>query len=303
MGAVLFCALASLIVSAPTAKTNTDSLLAKMRVASQRVNYQGEKISKAHCGTNCVTAILLVEHAKPSFTKTTFFKPRRLVGTIILRRAASSWRFSPSNSTWVKIATGNPIVPSEDDSIFLNYDISVIGEASVAKHKTIVLQVLPKSCEDLGKRIWVDKEHFIVIKQEAFTRDGRIVYSSQFTRIVFNPKFEHGTFDLPDHIIAQSNPTETFTVISPRYLPKGYARVTNKAVMAGGHRCHHIYFSNGISGISLFQRQLAKGEVLHKTKSTQGANIISWQQYGKEFVLVGDVSVRELERIANSLKP
>jgi len=79
--------------------------------------------------------------------------------------------------------------------------------------------------------------------------------------------------------------------------------VAKGEVMADGHLCYHMYFSNGVSGISLFQRPLAKGEVLRKIKSTQGANIVSWHQNGMGFVLVGDVSIRELERIAASLKP
>ncbi len=303
MGGVLVCVLAGVFIVAPTTKTDTSSLLARINKAQQLVSYQGKKISKTHCGMNCVTAVLEVEHLKPAYTRTVFLQPERLEGTTILRRNDTSWRFSPSFNGWVQVAYRNRKAHEGDDSVLGNYSINVVGEASVANRKTIIVQALPKSSEDLCKRIWVDKEHFIVIKQEAFTRDGRIINSSQYTKITFNPKLDRRHFELPKNTIKLSKPVDHFHTFSPGYLPKGYLKVAKGEVMADGHLCYHMYFSNGVSGISLFQRPLAKGEVLRKIKSTQGANIVSWHQNGMGFVLVGDVSIRELERIAASLKP
>jgi len=303
MGGVLVCVLAGVYIVAPIAQPNPSSLLARIGKAQQYVSYEGKKISKTHCGMNCVSAVLKIEHLKPAYTRTTFLQPDRLVGTIILRRNEVAWRFSPSINRWMKIVESNPRVHEDDEAVFGNYSFSILGEAQIANRRTIVLQALPKSNEDLCKRIWVDKEHFVVIKQEAFTQDGRIVNSSQYTSIVFNPKFDQKIFELPKNVITHSKSTDHFNTVFPRYLPKGYVKVTKGEVMAGGHLCYHMYFSNGVSGISLFQRPLARGEVLRKIKSTQGANIVSWHQHGMGFVLVGDVSIRELDRIAASLKP
>jgi len=303
MGGVLVCVLAGVFIVAPNSSTNPSSLLSRISKAQQFVSYEGKKISKTHCGMNCVTAVLKVEHLKPAYTRTVFLQPDRLVGTIILRRNNISWRFSPSDNGWIKIADSKHRSYEGDNAIFGNYNISIMGEASVAKRNTIVLQAIPKSNEDLCKRIWVDKEHYIIIKQETFTRDGRIVNSSQYSSINFNPKLDQSHFSLPKNTIKPSKPVDHFNTFNPKYLPKGYAKVAKGEVVAGGHLCYHIYFSNGVSGISLFQRPLAKGEVLRKMKSTQGANIVSWNQNGMGFVLVGDISIRELERIAASIKP
>jgi negative regulator of sigma E activity len=303
MGGVLVCVLAGVFIVAPTASPNPTSLLSRINKAQQFVSYEGKKISKTHCGMNCVTAVLKVEHLKPAYTRTVFLQPDRLVGTIILRRNDTSWRFSPSINGWIQIADSSHRDYKGENVVFGNYSISIMGEASIANRKTIVLQALPRSSEDLSKRIWVDKEHFIIIKQEAFTKDGRIVNSSQYTNITFNPKLDQKHFDLPKNTIKSSKPVDHFKTFYPVYLPKGYLKVAKGEVVAGGHMCYHMYFSNGVSGISLFQRPLAKGELLRKIKSTQGANIVSWHQNGMGFVLVGDVSIRELERIAASLKP
>lgn len=303
MSTLVICALAGIVVAAPTAKNDVSSIVSKISKAPQSVSYSGVKVSKVFLGKGSVSAEVKVSHKKPALTRIQILNPTRLNGTVFIRRYSSIYRRMDNGKKWLQIADSSNAAHDEDAAVLWNYHVKVIGEATIANRKSIVLYALPKSKEDLRKRIWVDKHTYIIIKQEALAPDGRVVHSSQYKSITFKPTFSADEFAVNGKIIVQRIDSPYFPVAIPKYVPKGYKIARKGYVIAGGRRCYHFYYVNGVSGISIFQRPLDKDEYIKKMSSNQGGNIMAFEKKRMGFVIVGDVSMREIERIATSINP
>jgi negative regulator of sigma E activity len=74
----------------------------------------------------------------------------------------------------------------EDPKLQNLYDAKVSGEETVLERPCWVLQLVAKGGADPAyhsRRLWVDKERFLVLKEERFARSGKLLKTAEVMKI------------------------------------------------------------------------------------------------------------------------
>lgn len=137
-------------------------------------------------GTRTIKARSWAEGDKKSFTE--FLSPPREKGVKMLKLDQSLWTYYPSADRTVKIA-GHMLRQSvmgsdlsyedmlEDRKLEEIYTPKVVGEEKVSDRDCHILELTAKS-DDIAyqkKKLWVDKERMIPLKEEMYASSGKIL--------------------------------------------------------------------------------------------------------------------------------
>jgi len=144
------------------------------------------------------------------------------------------------------LVTSETLADLESNMEFVleNYNIKLLGEESIFDKTAYILEITPKKKFGLFggdggiNKWWVDKETFLLLKEEQYTTDGILRLRREFMDMEVNTnipddKFE---FNVPDNaiILTDFNPMDvaytleeikdsaSFEVLLPTYIPEGY---------------------------------------------------------------------------------
>jgi len=121
-----------------------------------------------------------------SFTE--YLAPAREKGTKMLKLEDQLWMYIPSTDRTIKIS-GHMMRQSvmgsdlsyedmmEDSQLLNNYEANVIGEETLLDRACWVLELTSK-VEDIAyhsRKIWVDKERYISLREDRFARSGKLL--------------------------------------------------------------------------------------------------------------------------------
>ncbi len=301
--ALLFTILA-LLASSPVFPADVKELLHKAEVAERYISYRGMKVVTFDFGGNVTSAKFKILHLQPDKTRTEFFTPCALAGIIVIQNGDRFWKYYPKREVWEE--SPRPLILPPDivyDEALHNYDLHLIGSDTVAGRPTHVVQAIPYSRFDTARKVWIDKDYFLVVKSQVENRRGEVVNSAAFTDIDYNPRdIEASSFKVKGKVIQAPKPGYmNFDIVKPTYLPKGY-KLTGVTRLSVNGRCSaHLQFSNGAYTISMFERKDPKDSAIKEIKS-KVTNVFTWTRNGVRFTLMGDVPESELRKIADSTK-
>lgn len=283
---------------------NVDELLQKSETAEKYVSYRGTKVATFHFAGGLLSAKFKVVHLLPNKTRTEFFTPTALSGIIVIQNGPKFWKYYPRHDEWEESSI--PIViPAETihQETLRNFDLHLVGTDTIAGRPTYIVFAVPHNRLDSARRVWIDKDCYLIIRSQMETPHGTVVNSSRFTNIEINPKdIPASAFKVTGKVRqARKTVEKHFSVIKPSYLPKGYKLVGISRMSVNGYCSAHLQFSNGANVISLFQRKASKEAPLSPVKS-KVTNVLTWAHNGIRFILMGDVPVSELRKIAVSTK-
>jgi negative regulator of sigma E activity len=246
-----------------------------------------------------------VIHLKPNKTRTDFFSPIQMAGTVVLQDGVSAWKFIPCENAW------EPIPPCRMfqgdcacDCALQNYAARIVGSEDVAGRPTYVLYVSPKRCGEPVRRLWIDREHYLILGTQIETPDGFVLNSSRFVSIQINPSdISPAIFKVDGKVKAPEKAAcgLGFKVLTPSYLPQGYHLAGMSRIMISGVSCAHLQFSNGVNLISFFQRK-AEDNAAPPKLDCRVTNVLRCSRSGLQFTLVGNVPSTELRKIADSAR-
>ena len=146
-------------------------------------------------GSRTMKAKSWIQGVDQAFTE--YLDPPRDAGTKMLKVGGQLWTFSPSTDRTIQIA-GHMLRQSvmgsdmsyedlmEDPKLQNLYDVKVTGEATVLERPTWVLELVAKSGMDPAyhsRKIWVDKERYLVLKEERFATSGKLLKTSEVTKV------------------------------------------------------------------------------------------------------------------------
>jgi outer membrane lipoprotein-sorting protein len=129
-----------------------------------------------------------------SFTE--YLAPPREQGTKMLKIMDQLWTFSPSADRTIKIS-GHMLRQSvmgsdlsyedlmEDRSLRNDYYAEVIGEERMDERPCWVLLLTSKG-EDIAyysRKIWVDKERFVSLREERYAKSGKLIKTTQVKNV------------------------------------------------------------------------------------------------------------------------
>ncbi len=126
---------------------------------------------------------------KKSFTE--YLSPAREAGTKMLKLDDKLWIYSPSTDRTIQIA-GHMLRQSvmgsdlsyedmmDDRKLTDIYDATIIGKEEIDGRTTWVLKLMAK-VEDVAyasRKIWIDRERFIPLKEELYAKSGQLLKRS-----------------------------------------------------------------------------------------------------------------------------
>jgi outer membrane lipoprotein-sorting protein len=190
---VLFC----VIVSPVGAQTpSADSLIQKVdqNQASRTKITVWEMTIHGRRGSRTMKARSWIQGIDQAFTE--YLDPPRDAGTKMLKLGPQLWTFSPSTDRTIQIA-GHMLRQSvmgsdmsyedlmEDPKLQNLYEAKVTGEAAFLERPCWLLELTAKSGTDPAyhsRKLWVDKERFLVLKEERFATSGKLLKTSEVTK-------------------------------------------------------------------------------------------------------------------------
>jgi negative regulator of sigma E activity len=284
--------------------TDWGAFLDTARVADRFVSYRGVKEASVTCGSSCELTRYKVVHLKPDMTRTEYYTPDSVSGTLIIRRGDSIAKYSPATRTWdrayLPASSGADIQPLAvgDGEFFME------GTTAVAGRPTYVVAVKSRSSSGLIHRFWIDRLHELILATELKTTDGQLLGYSRFVSIQIEPgNIDKSSFKLPAAVARPSKSAKpSFRIAMPAYLPKGYSLTGVGSMVVDTQAVVHVQFSDGKTVLSLFQRKTKKDFTLSETRS-EGTIVLTWAAKGTLFTLLGNAPSDQLRKIANSIRP
>jgi outer membrane lipoprotein-sorting protein len=146
-------------------------------------------------GSRTVKARSWIQGVDQAFTE--YLDPPREAGTKMLKLGGQLWTYSPSADRTIQIA-GHMLRQSvmgsdmsyedlmEDPKLKNLYLANVTGEESFLERPCWVLQLTAKSGADPAyhaRKLWVDKERFLVLKEERFATSGKLLKRTEVIKI------------------------------------------------------------------------------------------------------------------------
>ena len=164
-------------------------ILQRAESAEQSVSYRGMKKANISVRGGLATSIYKVVHLKPDKTRTEYFTPDPLAGVIVVQSGSDFWRYHPKEKSWETVPySGLPSADSLRREALSNYDMRIVGSGVVAGRPTYVIHATPKRGRESARRIWVDRDYYLVMQTQVESSEGRILSSSGFTSIQVNPR-------------------------------------------------------------------------------------------------------------------
>jgi outer membrane lipoprotein-sorting protein len=191
-------------------------------------------------GSRSVKSRSWIKGRTQSFTE--YLDPPREKGTKMLKLGDQLWTYTPSSDRTILIAghmLRQPIMGSdlsyedmmEDPRLTVLYKATVAGEEQYEGRPCWVLDLASRG-EEIAyfrRKIWVDKERFVVLREERFAKSGKLLKTAGVksverkggrwvpTRIVFKDALKEGqgtefvleslefNASIPDHVFTKAS--------------------------------------------------------------------------------------------------
>lgn len=182
----------ALNVNAQDAKTILkkvdDNMSSKNRVFESTMTIHGKRSSRT------ISSRSYAEGEKQSFTE--YLSPAREQGTKMLKLKDQLWIYSPSTDRTIQIS-GHLLRQSvmgsdlsyedmmEDRKLTDVYSAKVVGEETLDGRKTKVLELIAL-VDDLAyykRKMWIDAERFIPLREELFAKSGQLLKRTTLTDV------------------------------------------------------------------------------------------------------------------------
>ncbi|MBE3574439.1 MAG: hypothetical protein IMW99_03110 [Firmicutes bacterium] len=211
-----------------------------------------------------------------------------------------------------------------------NYNLIYRGMSHVAGRPAVVADLASKFLGLRGVRLWLDTATGLILQQQRLSRSGQIQYEMRFVSIHFGQALDPGLFRprIPAGFSVHREPVRSWQeVLSlatrqlgseprlPAVLPAGFV-LDGASLITTDQPLDTLFlhFTDGVVGISLFQRRLPPGTrvvIPHaqplEVNSKRGyvcqfkeTMALSWQEDDLVMVLVGDLPLNSLLTIAGS---
>ena len=147
-------------------------------------------------GSRTIESKSWIEGREKSFTE--YLAPAREKGTKMLKLEDQLWTYSPSTDRIIKIS-GHLLRQSvmgsdlsyedmmEDHKLYELYESKIIEEENYQERNCWILELIGKE-EDLAyfsRKIWVDKERFIALKENRYARSGKLLKTTEIDEVKF----------------------------------------------------------------------------------------------------------------------
>jgi len=199
-----------------------------------------------------------------------------------------------------------------------NYRIRLVGSNPVAGRPACCLQLSPLVADRSSWRLWVDQATGLVLRRESTSPEGKVQFVEYLSDLKFNPPLSRALFvppaktGAPRQVLSLPVPDLEkrlgCRIALPRRLPAGFVLIDSRLVQVAQDTFAHLYFSDGLNGLSLFElpaRADRAGQQRTRTAwlvSGLLADALTWSSSGMHLTLVGALPETLLREIAASVR-
>jgi len=155
----------------------------------------GAMIIHGRRGSRTIKSKSWLKGTNISFTE--YLAPAREKGTKMLKLADELWTYSPSTDRIIKIS-GHMLRQSvmgsdfsyedmmEDPELNKLYEAEVIAEETYDERLCWVLELTARD-DDIAyysRKVWVDKERFIALKEQRYARSGKLLKTTEISDVI-----------------------------------------------------------------------------------------------------------------------
>lgn len=292
-------------------------------------SYSATAQTSVTCQGKMAVSDVRITHMQPNRCRIEYVSGQ-LKGVIAGDDGARAWRFDPGTG---RLVVGSSASCGDEAGrlhlLLENHSISLAGKDRIAGREAYALVVRPKDSSQIRKRLWIDADSFVVLRQEDYDSYGEMQSSTRFTGIRFAESFPDKLFEAPKGAkvtvtdrtlsgamtLAKLSEAVGFAVRAPKYLPLGY-KLDACRVYDCPCECPHesacIRYTNGLNGISVFESKAGSGCRAEEGCGTSpakgcavtkadGNEVATLERDGIAFTVVADVDRRELKKIVDSL--
>lgn len=325
-----------LCATAPAAEPPDASEILHSTELARTAPYAGEVSVVTWYGKRTRARELLVDFAPPNRFRREIVDHSGYTAQIIVSDGKTEWFFDRAHRRVWKSAPADAdykiLGPEEEfDLMAQNYSTRVSGEDTVAGRPCWVVELQAQKDAHAVRRLWIDKQHGLILQAKSFQIDGTLASTMRFVKIDFPKSLEPDLFQFTPPVgttvvksalkprYLELEDARTASGIGPRHprwLPSGYVFESVNVMPYKGSTFLHFRYSDGIDALSLFQCpsgvRLDFGDLPSEKVKVDSVRawlsfgpdgkILEWPQHGQRFVLVGNLPLETLRRVAESVQ-
>lgn len=294
------------------------------------INFEGIREIHMYSPQN-LSFVTRVIYQKPDFMYVEYLEPPQLKGKIIIDDGKKRMDYLPErNETKILPSFKHPQLEAQRERalkiMLSNFNLSYLPQEKILGRDTYVFNLSPANVKNPSLKLWIDKETYVTLQQEKYNHRGELIFLLRYIEVDFNREFSQeklyekipqaGQFEREPFLPSYYTENEimgkvTFSVALPAYLPPGY--VFQAGELINEKKGAKLTYTNGLDVVVLFQRpkvdivmqhhrwvEAGKTRIRYRT-GPYGSTLV-WEQEGSTFVLIGEISVEELIKIAQSVQ-
>lgn len=177
------------------------------------------------------------------------------------------------------------------------YELVVSGQSRVAGYEAAILDAKPRDTQRYGYRLWIERETGMLLGSALVGADGNAIEQMMFTSLVLKPGPAVAAATPAPAAVPAPVPGEW----SAPALPDGFRLVARPAAERDAE---HQVWSDGLANVSLYVEPLRAETADWTGSSRRGAiAVVGRVRGGYHVVVMGDLPVATVERIADSVQP
>jgi negative regulator of sigma E activity len=303
--------------------------------APERVSYVGEVQVLRIGSERSDAAVYRIEHLAPNLTRRWYLAPQDLYGDSIISRGETTYSIDVKQER-VLVSHDSQI----DDQIALddnfgvlmaNYTASYAPDQTVDARPVHVVLLTNRYTGEITERVLIDAKTDLVLERLQYAANGSLIAQTRVEQIRYTGSIPPDIFALPKGLrrvagtsralpssdVAQVISQAGFPASTPKYLPEGFTPIAADVIAIKDVPTLHVLFSDGIRTVSLFQNDknaaidLSRYRVSNTTVGSAGARyvedgpttLLAWAHGDRHYALVGELPLKELEKIAASVLP
>lgn len=188
------------------------------------------------------------------------------------------------------------------------YSVSIDGQESVAMLPAQIIDIQPRDSLRYARKIWIEKQHFLPLKVEAYGPDGSTLEQVVFTDLKLDAPNDSTNAEIDDkqlsvkHIHAtQAEPFENAPFLI-QHWPEGFETVffIRNSLHQSQKAVDHLLISDGFSSVSVYlePKEHSGVEGLHTLGSV---NSFSRVIGDFQITVLGEVPAKTVELIAKGI--
>ena len=324
-----------------------DDIVQMLEHPGKQFNYLGTKFVVDYTPARRSTTLVKITYAASGLEKKEVSPLQSGESQIILDDGKFLWHYIPSQASVIKkkrrLSLGelSKRIRYQKDLIQQNYVIAIetpppepaVSDAAQppSVKGDVMVSLQPKTPDRPAWKIWIVREHGLVVRTEIYDIEGNLALLSAFSELTFQPTLPEKslTMIVPEgttvktsveqnfRTVAEAQTHVSFGVCEPAYMPPGFILSAVILSKTGDGEKVQLTYIDGMSSISVFEdkripaivqssktsKEIAINNTVKGTFHDEGLlKILNWPLRGDVHVtLVGEVADSELLKIAASI--